>query len=147
MRATSSILLVDDNAAWRETLAEVLRDQGFNVATAEGSLSGQALLDQADFFAAVIDNHMADMSGLEWLPALRDRLPVLMLSSEDDPQTVELAIEEGALAFLSKSQPPRQLLPNLRRMVLLAYVVCVARRILAGDRDEVPALPPPHRAA
>ena len=147
MKGTTSILLVDDNRAWRETLAEFLRDQGFDVATAEGPLSGQALLDQAEFFAAVIDNHMAEMNGLDWLPELCDRLPVLMLSSEDDPLTMEQALDEGALAFVSKSQPPRQLLPTLRRLLLLAFVVSVAQRILSGGQPALTRLTRSRRGA
>src|SRR5262245_62533471 len=109
MTANATILLVDDNRAWRETLAEVLRDQGFEVYTAEGPRAGQALLDERDMLAAVIDYQMPEMDGLEWLADLRGRLPVLMLSSEDDPSVAEQALAEGALAFLPKSLSPRRL--------------------------------------
>jgi DNA-binding NtrC family response regulator len=135
------ILLVDDNHAWREALAELLRDQGFEVWTAEGPRSGQEVIDKGQVLAAVIDFRMPEMTGLEWLRTLGDQLPVVMLSSEEDPALAEEVVAEGALAFVSKNLAPRRLLRTLRLLLVLAVVAGLARRVLAGELGRL--LPPP----
>ncbi len=139
------ILLVDDNRAWRETLAELLRNQGFEVWTAEGPRSGERVLEEHDALVAIIDCHMPEMNGLDWLRRLGRRLPVLMLSGETDPEVARRALAEGALAFVPKSLAPRELVRSLRLMVLAAVVAELARRVLAGQLDRL--LPSPDMVA
>jgi len=144
--ANVPILLVDDNRAWRETLAELLRDQGFEVWTAEGPRTGQRVLEEHPVLVVVLDFQMPDMNGLEWLRRLDRQLPVLMLSSEDDPKIAEQVLAEGALAFVSKSIPPRQLLRTLRVLLLLAVVIAIAQHVFDGELDHLLPAPDASRA-
>jgi DNA-binding NarL/FixJ family response regulator len=114
--------------------------------TAEGPQTGQLCLEQHDVLVAIIDFRMPEMTGLEWLVRLRQRLPVVMLSGEDDPRVAREALALGALAFVSKNQPPRQLLRTLRLVLLLAVVVAVAQRVLAGELDRLLPAPDDTRA-
>jgi len=148
MSASVQILLIDDDRAWRETVSEYLRDQGFAVATAEGPRPGQALLEQADPLVAVIDYQMPEMDGLQLLRRLRRRrrdLSVLLLSSEENPALAARALDEGALAFLSKNTPPRQLLRKLLQLLVGALIEATMRRLLA--RRDARLLPSPRGAA
>jgi DNA-binding NtrC family response regulator len=146
MSASSQIVLIDDDRAWRETVSEYLQDHGFDVATADGPRRGQALLEQGDALVAVIDFQMPEMNGLELLRRVRRRrrdLGVLLVSSEEDPSLASRALAEGALAFLSKNAPPRLLLRKLLQLLVAALVEATMRRLLS--RRGARLLPPPSR--
>ena len=117
MDTRRSIALIDDDRAWRDTLAEFLQDRGYRVCTAENGGSGLALLERFDVGAAVIDFRMPDMDGIQLLRRLRQQrqdLNVLLLSGEEDPHLESRALAEGAVAFLSKATAPALLLQQHR---------------------------------
>jgi len=110
------VALIDDDRVWLETLADCLRDRGFEVQTALGGTRGLDLLDHGEIGLAVVDFHMPDLDGMELLRHLRRRrrnVDVLLMSSDDDPTLPQRALAEGAAGFLTKSQSPRQLLRSL----------------------------------
>ncbi len=77
------ILIVDDDMAMRESLAEVMEAFGFRANTAANGFEGLQSL-QADTPAAIItDLHMPEMDGFELLSALRGAkslIPVIVVS-------------------------------------------------------------------
>jgi DNA-binding NarL/FixJ family response regulator len=87
---------------------------------------------------------MPEMTGLDLLRLLRRRglsLPVLMLSSEEDPAVARQVLEAGAAAFLSKNTPPRLLMRKLLQFLTAALVEEVLERVLLGRTDRL--LPAP----
>jgi DNA-binding response OmpR family regulator len=135
MNRTSRLALIDDDRAWRETLAEYLQTKGFDVYPAEDAHRGLDILDAEDIRLALVDLHMGDMSGLDLLRRLRHRprpVAALLMSSDDDPTLPARAQAEGAQAFLSKTLAPalflRTLLQTLR--VTEPYYPLVARRTI-----------------
>jgi DNA-binding response OmpR family regulator len=123
MTANFQLLLIDDNRAWLDTLADYLEQNGFEVSTAQAGKPGLDLLEQSGIRVAVVDLNMPEMDGLELLRELRQRhqnVAVLVLSNEDDPEVPQRVLEEGAKAFLSKSIPPVQLLRALLQALLAA---------------------------
>src|SRR5437879_1387221 len=67
MLSTPQILLIDDDRAWLETLAEYLRNKGFAIAAFNDPLQGLAWGEQSGVPLAVIDFQMPGMNGLELL--------------------------------------------------------------------------------
>jgi CheY-like chemotaxis protein len=118
-----TILLIDDDRAWLDALAEHLQAMGFTVETAESPLRGLTLLEEHDVPVAVIDFQMPEMDGLELLRRIRRRhrdVAVLLLSAEEDPSLASRALAEGARVFLSKAMAPRLLLQRLRQTLIAA---------------------------
>lgn len=116
MKTASRIALIDDDRAWRETLADYLSGKGFEVYPAENARRGLDVVDRNDIRLAVIDYHMGEMDGLALLRRLRSRarsVAAFMLSSENDPTLEARALAEGARAFLSKTATPAVLLRTL----------------------------------
>jgi FixJ family two-component response regulator len=105
------IAVVDDEEPVRKALKRLLRAAGLE---AEGYASGQ------DFFASdrradcvVLDLHMPAMSGLQVLRRIRQttkRLPVVVITAHDQPETREECIAAGAAAYLRKPLDDRLLL-------------------------------------
>jgi DNA-binding response OmpR family regulator len=151
MDTRRTIALIDDDRAWLDTLAEFLGDRGYHVHTAQGAASGLALLEKFDAAAAVIDFRMPEMNGLQLLRRLRQRwgkLPVLLLSGDDDPLLQTRALEEGAFAFLSKGTSPGLLLRLLLHTLSNAMdpngptaAGLLWRRLLPAVRPSGPWLP------
>ena len=120
MKASPHIVLIDDDRAWLETLADFLEGKGYQVRKAQEGRYGLSLLQSSDARLAIVDFHLPGMNGLELLrrlrPSRRD-MAVLMLSSDDDPTLPARALAEGAKAFLSKTMAPSLLLRALLQAV------------------------------
>jgi two-component system nitrogen regulation response regulator NtrX len=142
MVTTLQLVLIDDNRAWLDTLAECLEQNGFEVRTAEGGKPGLELLEQSGIRVAVVDGNMPEMDGMDLLRELKERqknVAVVVLSGEEDPELPQRFIEEGAKAFLSKSTAPIQLIRALVQALLAAsFEVAV---VAAFSQDLMATLP------
>jgi DNA-binding NtrC family response regulator len=99
------ILLVDDDTAVLNSLAEALGDVGLEVTTAE---SGEAALGKLAEIApdlVLSDIRMPGLDGIQLLKVVRERAPsvdVILMTAYDDMPTVVRAMREGAFDFLVK---------------------------------------------
>ncbi len=135
MDAIPQVLLIDNDRAWLDTLADYLGAKGFRVRTADRPARGLAILENDDVQVVVLDFEMPEMDGLELLRRIRQRrrqLPVLLLSGADDPSLPRRALAEGARAFLRTDLRPRVVLDRLRQL-------------LASAAAEATPWPPPYR--
>jgi DNA-binding NarL/FixJ family response regulator len=112
------VLIADDEPLIRDTLAELLADEGFTVV-------GQAV-DGAEAVRAVgelqpdvvlIDVRMPHMSGIEATRQILLARPgtiVIALSAYDDPALAAAAREAGAVDYVPKGTPSRELVERIR---------------------------------
>jgi two-component system, OmpR family, response regulator MprA len=106
------VLVVDDDALIRRTLASALGRGGFEVSTAADGVSGLKIahVDPPDI--AIIDLNMP-MGGLEVVRQLKANFGatmfVAMLTGEDCDATRDLCLEAGADAVLVKPISPMEL--------------------------------------
>ena len=114
------ILLIDDNPAWQEALAEYLRRKGLFVLEARDAASSLAVLERQPVTLIVCDYDLPGMNGLELVRLLR-RLhhdaAVVMLSGEPDRSLAARALAAGALGFIEKSAAPTVLLRKIRQLL------------------------------
>ena len=107
------LLIVDDDATIRTSLAEALADNGTTlVAVADGPTRALAMLDTATPDVVLSDVRMPDMDGITFLKLLRERMPVvdvILMTAYDDMPTVVSAMREGAVEFLVKPLDLHQL--------------------------------------
>src|SRR3972149_2237215 len=101
------ILIADDEASIRQSLAGVLSDEGFEVLEAKDGAAALAKVaeDQPDL--VLLDIWMpGEMDGLEVLRRLREdlsvRVPVIMISGHGNIETAVKAIKLGAYDFIEK---------------------------------------------
>jgi two-component system nitrogen regulation response regulator NtrX len=116
----ASVLVVDDEAAIRDSLHMILEYEGYRVD--EAGNGSQALTKVAERApdAVVLDIKMPEMDGLELLKALRERgydMPVLMISGHADVATAVEATRRGAYDFFEKPLQRERVLLSLRNAV------------------------------
>ena len=121
-------LVVDDNRALAENLAEILRDGGAQVVVAYDGIEALGLAETTRFDALVTDMRMPVMSGavlVQRIRVLDPLLPAIVVSAYTGESDLAEARSEGVLAVLPKPIPiPRleQLLQVARRDGLVAVV-------------------------
>ncbi|UDM52062.1 response regulator [Cupriavidus sp. MP-37] len=106
-----SILVVDDSPSLRRMIGACLRAGGFDVTEAADGDQAHALALAGNFGMLVTDQVMPGMDGLTLIRSLRAtpryaRMPILMLTTEQDGNIREQARAAGASGFLPKPFDP-----------------------------------------
>ncbi|MEZ4991676.1 MAG: response regulator [Saprospiraceae bacterium] len=104
---SSKILIVDDDRQILEHLQELLRNQGYQVSFIPRGEFLFPRLESGDFDLVLLDINLPGKNGLELLremkalPAYAD-LPVIMITGEDERQTLASCYELGAIDYIRK---------------------------------------------
>jgi len=109
MNPGGHILIIDDEASLRQTLARILQRAGFEVTTAANGKEGLSLLSQQLFDLVYLDIRMPDMSGLDVLKAIQTKfpvLPVVLFTAQPDLNSAVEALRRGATDYLLKPLKP-----------------------------------------
>ncbi|WP_414605970.1 hybrid sensor histidine kinase/response regulator [Stenotrophomonas pavanii] len=114
-------LVVDDSEANIEIMRHLLEGAGHSMTAALDGRSGLLEMHAAEFDVVFMDLHMPGMSGYSVLDALRRpprgrHVPVVVLSADSNPESASLAMQKGAVAFLSKPISAADLLRGLEEL-------------------------------
>jgi DNA-binding NtrC family response regulator len=110
------VLIVDDEAANCRMLVEALDEAGWHASAATGLEEALELLQRGPYRVVVSDIRMEDGDGFDLLRAVRARanaVPVILMSSFGNEDTLRRALTAGAFAYLAKPFGLEQLLPLL----------------------------------
>ena len=116
------LLLVDDSPTIRRMLKVALAPLGFEMLEAASGLEAIEQLAVAPVQLMVLDLNMPDMHGLEVLGFVRSnqkfhQIPVIVLTTRDDPASREAAKQAGATRYLTKPFRPDALLAEARQVI------------------------------
>src|SRR5690348_14288336 len=118
MTAGRKILIVDDDAALRHSLAEQLQlHEEFAVAEADTGAAALDLTKQQHFEAILLDVGLPDMDGRELCRLMRRngvRAPVLILTGADSDADAILGLDSGANDYITKPFRLNVLLARMR---------------------------------
>jgi two-component system response regulator RegA len=101
----NSLLVLDDDAAFRQRLARAMEKRGFDPVMAETVAEGLAIARSRPPAYAVIDLRLEDGNGLDVVEALREVRPdsrVVVLTGYGAIATAVAAVKIGAVDYLSK---------------------------------------------
>ncbi len=99
------ILVVDDDAAIRETLARTLSRSGYEVIVSASAEDALSRIQQIDPGLVITDVRMSGMNGIELLGLIRERIPdlhVVVITAFEDMRTAVSAMRAGAFDYLVK---------------------------------------------
>ena len=114
------VLLVEDEAPLRETLAARLKREGFAVDTAGDGEEGLYHGREVPFDIAVIDLGLPKMSGMDLVKALRaegQKFPILILTARSSWQDKVEGLKSGADHYLVKPFHVQELLARLNALL------------------------------
>src|SRR5437016_2281344 len=121
LASPASVLIIDDEAAIRESLETLLEFEGYSVESAETGEEGLAKLAERPFDLALLDFALPDRNGLEILGDIRARdsqLAVIMITAYGTLDNAVRAMQKGATNFIQKPWDNEKLLADVRAAVV-----------------------------
>lgn len=115
----TTILVIEDEEVYRETLVYNLRQEGFDVLEAHDGEMGLELALRAMPNLILLDLMLPGMSGTEACRKLRktSNIPVIMVTAKDEVIDRIVGLEIGADDYLSKPYSFRELLARIRAVL------------------------------
>ncbi|MEE0952173.1 MAG: sigma 54-interacting transcriptional regulator, partial [Paludibacteraceae bacterium] len=112
----AKILIIDDERGIRNTLREILADEGHNVEVAENGINGLQMATKNAYDLIFSDIKMPEMDGIEVLSSIKStgeyasqntpiasaETPIVMITGHGDVETAVQALKLGAYDFLLK---------------------------------------------
>jgi DNA-binding NtrC family response regulator len=126
---TNKVLVVDDDAAFRDFVRAGLSVHGFDVRCADSAALALVEVSQDQFDVALVDINMALMNGLELSRRILDRcpdLPIIVITAFGTMESAISAIRAGAYDYLTKPF-------EIEQLALAAERACQNRQL----REEV----------
>ena len=136
------VLLVDDDVAIRDSLAQTLDLAGFTAITRGSFVAAKDHITPQFPGVILSDIRMPGRDGFHLLAYARDvddALPVVLLTGEGDIPMAVSAMEQGAFDFLEKPCAPGDLVAVLNRAVAVRIAALEARADLARREASDPA--------
>jgi DNA-binding response OmpR family regulator len=135
------ILIVDDEPPVVQLLSDYLTRQGFEVSGAYSGVQTLARLSQQQPDVVLLDVRMPELDGVEVLRRIREnypRIPVLMVSGNDDVELAKETVALGAFDYILKPVD----FPYLLRAIDKMLAASVAAAGTAESRAAEPAAAP-----
>ena len=115
-----TILVVDDEPNYLVVLSELLKDEGFEVLTAQRGEEAFRIVEEADLDLVITDMRMPGMDGVELLRTIKlynANLPVIMITAFGEVEKAVIAMKAGAYNYLVKPFNNEELLVNIRKAI------------------------------
>lgn len=112
----AKVLVIDDEAAIRRIMKEILEHEQYQVDTAESAVDALPLVKENEYDAILCDIKMPQMDGIEFLEEAKKitDAPIIMISGHGTIDTAVEAIKKGAFDYIAKPPELNRLLITLR---------------------------------
>ena len=128
------VLIVDDDAEFAESLADVLESHGYGVAMAHSAEQAGSIIEDFDASVALVDIRLGTNDGLDLLADLKQARPgicCVTMSAYADLESAIRAVREGAREYLQKPIDGEELLATVKRC---CEMVRLRREKVAAER-------------
>jgi len=123
---TSKILIIDDEKHMCWALERAMKQEGYQVITANNGLDGLELLKQEMPSLVTLDLKMPGMDGMEVLKCIKEihpKLPVIILTAHGTIDSAIEAMKQGAVDYLTKPFDLDELKIVIKNALLLNQLV------------------------
>ncbi|MBI3313555.1 MAG: response regulator [Candidatus Omnitrophica bacterium] len=117
MNQRKTILLVEDDEAFRTSMRKVLERENYRILEAASGEEGRVISQDQEIDLIILDFYLGDMTGADFLDGLPDAPPVMVLSANVGTEIDKKVRERGAKITLTK--------PIKREHLLLAVKSCM----------------------
>ena len=117
------VLVADDDPVMRHLVTTMVKQQDCEVVVAnDGREAYRILQSDSQFRAAILDMTMPFLEGLDLIRYMRSerrlmRIPIMMITAEQDIKLMANSFSAGATAFLPKPFTPDQLQSAIRMLI------------------------------
>ncbi len=127
-----TILVVDDEPNYQIVLSELLRDEGYEVFTADSGTAALPIVRDTDLDLVLSDMKMPGMDGIEFMKKIKKfnkDLPVILITAYAEVEKAVEAMHLGAFTYLAKPFSNEQLLASIRKAIEHYGLVCEIKRL------------------
>lgn len=120
MNQGGHVLIIDDEASLRQTMARILLRVGFQVTTVANAKECFEVLNQQSFDLVYLDIRLPDMNGLEILKSIRSEfpeLPIILFTAQPDLHSAVEALRSGATDYLMKPLKPETVIERTKQVI------------------------------
>ena len=117
------VLIADDDPVMRHLVTTIVKQQDCEVVVVnDGREAYRILQSDSQFRAAILDMTMPFLEGLDLIRYMRSekrlmRIPIMMITAEQDIKLMANSFSAGATAFLPKPFTPEQLQSAIRLLI------------------------------
>ncbi|MDR3147641.1 MAG: sigma-54 dependent transcriptional regulator [Treponema sp.] len=133
------ILIIDDEAGIRHTLASILEDEHYEVETAEDAVQGMEILGRLNIDLVFLDVLLPRMGGMQALELIRRDWPdieVVVISGHATVDMAVRAVKLGAFDFLEKPLSLDKVLTQCRNALTLQGLRKENKSLRAGPQED-----------
>jgi DNA-binding response OmpR family regulator len=127
-RKKPTVLIIDDDQDYVESLTDVLRHSGYIVHSINDGFEIDDVLAKTSVQVILLDLHMPGVNGFEVIRQLKDRLApaswhinqaakIIVITGRGEQETADFTRKLGADAYLVKPVDPIQILSTLRNVL------------------------------
>ena len=120
---SNRVLIADDDPVMRHLVTAIVKQQDCEVVVVnDGREAYRILQSDSQFRAAILDMTMPFLEGLDLIRYMRSekrlmRIPIMMITAEQDIKLMASSFSAGATAFLPKPFTPEQLQSAIRMLI------------------------------
>jgi two-component system response regulator RegX3 len=147
------VLVVEDEASYREALVSGLRLEGFDVEVAADGYEALRLVEKCEPDIVLLDMLLPGMHGIEVCRRMRavSQVPIVMVSAVDAELDVVLGLELGAAGYVTKPFRLRELVARMQAILRRVSPPPDPLTVLEPDTEDerpepMPEGPPPEAA-
>jgi two-component system chemotaxis response regulator CheY len=116
------ILIIDDSAVFRKIISVHLKNANFDLVEAGDGLEGLKKLEEGPVDLIVSDMNMPNMDGITFIKKVKSDAkykftPIIMLTTESQPEKKQQGVDAGAKAWLTKPFSPEELLDTISKLI------------------------------
>ncbi len=114
----AKVLIVDDEAFFRNAMGEILRKEGFDVLAAESGTDAAARIAEEEIGVVILDVAMPEQEGLDTLRRIKAEnkaIQVIVITAHSDEEAILEALRLGALDYLAKPIHAQELALSVRK--------------------------------
>ena len=114
-----SIMLVEDETSIRETMAEFLAEEGFEILQAADGLEALEVFRENQPDLIILDLMLPKLDGLEVCKAIRQKsnVPIIMVTARDEEIDKLLGLELGADDYITKPFSLREMKARIKAVL------------------------------
>jgi len=133
------ILVVDDDPFFRESLNDILVDEGYATAQAGDGKTALDMLEQnGDYDLMLLDLDLPRIKGMQVMKQVAEskpELPVIIISGAGTIPVAVQATKIGAFDFIEKDDDPRKTLVKVRNALEKSNLLRQRNRLLAEQKE------------